>query len=76
MKYCRCKQFLIVAMCILVVASIGITGCADAVNANVIPTFEGLKQLPAEITIGQIYDDYATDPIAADDKYKGSASTR
>ena len=71
MKYCRCKHFLIVAMCILIVVSIGITGCADTVNANVIPIYEGIKQIPEEITTAQIGDDYATDPVAADDKYKG-----
>jgi len=70
MKCYQRNHIFMVTMCILIIFSIGITSCTDTESTTVIPTFEGLNAPPVEVTIVQLCDNYETDPIAADDKYK------
>ena len=74
MKCCQHNRIFMVTMCVLIIFSIGLTGCTDAAGKELLPTFapifEGLNAPPVEVTIGQISDNYEIDPIAADDKYR------
>jgi len=55
----------------LLISLIGVTGCTNTESDFVFTEFEEppLKP-PIEVTVDQLYEDYMTDPAAADDKYK------
>lgn len=73
MKYVRFICIYLVAITILVISLTGFTGCTgDDVETTIIaPTFEGIGELPLEVTIEQVYAEYMADEVTADAKYKG-----
>ena len=72
MKYFQFRYIFIVTLCILLGSLISVTGCNNTESNIVLADYEEISQKPPiELTIGQLYEDYITDPIAADDEYKG-----
>lgn len=61
----------LIAICILLIGSIGVIGCKNSDSYLTFSNYKNVPEIPPEITIDQLYLDYITDPIAADDKYKG-----
>ena len=72
MMHRQFKYIFIVTLCILLTSLISVTGCTNTESNIAIVDYEELSlKPPIELTIGQLYEDYMTDPIAANDKYKG-----
>lgn len=71
MRHCQFGYIFILTSCILIISLIGITGCINPGDDFVLADYEELSlKPPIELTIGQLHEEYITDPIAADDKYK------
>ena len=73
MKYIKLTHLSMVAIAVLFINVAGFTGCADRGDNTTFapPTFEGIGELPLEVTIDQIQAEYMADEAAADAKYKG-----
>jgi hypothetical protein len=64
------RYIFVATVCSVLICLIGITGCSNTEENIVLASYQEIPQNPPiELSISQLYDDYATDPMAADDKY-------
>jgi hypothetical protein len=72
MKHSKCRSIFISTLCILLISLFGSVGCTNTQGNIILADYEEIPEKPPiELTIGQLYDDYMRDPMAAADEYEG-----